>query len=103
MTTAAKNARSLRWFPAGSEFDPTAGTVEITAGKTVDSYQVAEFPSGWDGRAFVFAKTAGDGKVYDVFVGRNGQDRRCNCRGFVVFSHCKHEAAARKLIEIGQL
>jgi hypothetical protein len=101
-TTKAKT-RSLRWFPAVDEYAPTAGTVEITAGKAVDEYQIAEFPTGWDGRGFVLAKTAGDERTYDVFIGRNGQDRRCNCRGFTGHGHCKHVDALAKLIGLGKL
>lgn len=99
---------AVRWV-AGDR--PGTGLLEIAtpANRCRCLYTVRECPVGWDGRAARFSKAAGDAgsdreeSAYDVFVGRNGQDRRCDCKGFTAHGHCKHTAALACLIGNGWL
>ena len=73
------------------------------------SYVLSEVPTAWDGRAFHLKKAKGDaGKDadntdYDVFIGRNRQDRQCQCKGFLRWDWCKHVGGVLALIDGGQL
>src|SRR3954464_9244967 len=99
---------AIRFTPG--EFEGT-GTVVIDRRRGSAEYVVTEIPCGgaFDGRAFRFVKGAGspgtdpneDG--YAVFVGRNRQDRLCECKGFGRWGGCKHTATALALIENGWL
>lgn len=88
---------------------PGTGVVTIQAGRVPCEYVVVEFPSCWDGRAVHLAKVAGspgsdpEAGGYDLFVARNGQDRRCCCRGFDRHGHCKHVDTVVALIQNGWL
>jgi hypothetical protein len=90
------------------EYDPNGGVLLIRKGKCECLYTLAEFPTGWDGRAFVVTRDA-DGEEYNVFVARNGQDSTCDCAGHTYTSNdptgprCKHIDALRHLIETDQL
>ena len=84
------------------------GELTIYTGRRVSvTYRVREFPCGWDGRAFEFEKlTSGtdlEAESYAVFCGRNGQDKSCECKGFLMTGMCKHLAAAESLIANGWL
>ena len=95
---------AVRFTPG--EF-PGTGTLEVQQTRAVCRYVVTELPCGWDGRAFSFRKVAGEPgtdraeDAYEVFVGRNGQDRLCGCKGFARHGHCKHTSAAQALIANG--
>lgn len=94
-TTAAKQPHETL-----VEYD--APVLMIRKGRACDLYTVNEFPTGWDGRAFQLVKDA-DGRVYDVFVSRNGQDDRCDCTGNLQHGRCKHLDSLRALIASDRL
>lgn len=100
--------------PKGAAFDftpsaggPPAGVLTIKNRRVYASYVVREFPTDWAGRAFHLAKLdEGSDKGeerYSCFVGRNGQDKRCECKGFAYTGGCKHLAALAALIEAGRI
>lgn len=99
----------IKWTPADPDEPvepgrlPVAGTLHIDQKRASVSYEVTEFPTPWHGRAFRFEKvtegTDADEPGYDVFVGANGQDRLCCCKGFDRHGHCKHCDAAAALVE----
>lgn len=105
--------RTPKARPAAIRFTPGqrpgTGLVTIQAGRVPCEYLVVEYPTRWDGRAVRLAKVEGtpgsdttaDG--YDVFVGRNGQDCRCDCRGFEAHGRCKHVETLRALLANGWL
>src|SRR5438105_2159845 len=82
--TAAKRppARSFELIPGGEG----SGLLVTTVGGLVTGYRCTEFPTPFDGRAFVLAKVFGGSDpacdTYHVFLSRNGQDEQCECRGF---------------------
>lgn len=93
-------------------FTHTVGTLTIESPGHRIEYLVDEFPTGWDGRGFHLAKLCGaigdtspHDTAYDVFVCRNGQDCRCDCKGFTYGrgKPCKHIAAVKSCIEQGWL
>lgn len=98
---------AVRWTPgcrAGT------GLLAIQARRCPCEYLVAELPCGWDGRAVRMAKVEGspgsdaEAESYDVYVARNGQDRRCCCRGFERWGRtCKHIQALEALLANGWL
>lgn len=91
--------------PGGSL--PPAGVLTIKQKRIYTSYVVCEFPTDWQGRGFHLAKLdEGSDKTeesYSCFVAKNGQDKRCDCKGFVYAGHCKHLASLQALIEAGRL
>jgi hypothetical protein len=114
--TAASKHNGITWQPA--EDKPGCGRLVIEMGqgrgggkRSSVVYAVAEFATNWDGRAFHFTKlTEGTDKTSDtedVFVGRNGQDRTCSCKGFSYGrgrdkegrQSCKHLEAVLALLE----
>jgi hypothetical protein len=100
-TTTAK-----RPVETAIEFDPP--TLLIRKHKHEFKYTLAEFPCGFDGRAFALTRDT-DGQVYNVFVARNGQDSSCDCAGYSFTSNdpgggrCKHLGAIRHLMDAGRL
>jgi hypothetical protein len=96
---------------AGIDFAPAAegsgGLLVVKQKRVYTTYAVSEFPTGWDGRAFALTKlTEGSDPTeerYFCFLARNGQDRRCDCKGFSYAGHCKHLSALATLIDAGQL
>lgn len=113
-TKSSPNA-AFDWTPADPDAPvapgelPAAGTVRIKCKRAYCCYVVTEFPCGWDGRAFGLGKADGDTGTdreesgYDVFIGRNGQDKLCGCKGFTRHGHCKHVATVEALIANGWL
>src|SRR5262245_21329109 len=103
-TTRSNPHAAIRFTPG--EFQGS-GTLHIDQTRASVAYVVTELPCGWDGRAFGFRKFAGEPgtdrteEAYEVFVGRNGQDAMCGCKGFSRHGHCKHVEAARALIANG--
>ena len=101
--------KTVRFTPAADESLPPAGvlTVEGTAKRDSAAYLVTEFPTGWDGRGFYLAKTAGgtdDAEAgYSVFVARNRQNMNCDCKGFQRHGNCKHCDAVLACITNGWL
>lgn len=101
---AVKPGRSLRLLPT----EEAAVCVEITQPRgqrrETSRYWIDAIPSDW-GRAFLVEKQ-GDGsqpnEEYHVLI-ENAQDGSCECLGFLRWGHCKHLAAVRKLLELGQL
>src|SRR5262245_44575099 len=89
----ASKRSAINFTPA----DAGPATLVIHTDRASVSYTVTEFPVDWDGRGFVLDKDT-DGtdtteEMYCVFVGRNRQDRRCDCKGFAFAGHCKHTDA----------
>lgn len=90
-TTARKRPqRSIAWVGQRlSAGNPTA-SVRVTCGGSVCTYSVSEFPAP-EGRAFTVAKVEPLGQDgYAVFLHANGQDRSCECLGWLRHGHCKH-------------
>ncbi|MDB5313480.1 MAG: hypothetical protein JWO38_7682 [Gemmataceae bacterium] len=84
------------------------GTITIKTGRKYARYAIAEIPTCFSGRAVRMTKSLADREIgepgsYDVLVGRGGQDRRCECKGFLRWNHCKHEATLRALLTNGWL
>lgn len=98
---------AINFTPSGGEYEPIAGTLTIHTDRASADYLVTEFPTGWDGRGFRLDKvTTGtdcEAEGYDLFCGRNGQDRSCECRGFLHHGHCKHMDAVLACIGNGWL
>ncbi|WP_439625956.1 SWIM zinc finger family protein [Gemmata sp.] len=90
----------LRWTPTG----PGCGLLVIERPRAVATYAVAEFQTPWEGRAFHLVCLGGQSDAgaesYDVFAARNGQDHRCDCKGFSYGrgKPCKHVLAALALL-----
>jgi hypothetical protein len=75
--------------------------------RTYTTYAVSEFATAWDGRAFLLVKQS-EGldpteERYSCFLARNGQDKRCDCKGFAYTGGCKHLSALETLIRAGQI
>jgi hypothetical protein len=102
---AQKSSRhnAMNWTP-GSR--PGTGLLTIHTARATAKYAVTEFPTPWDGRAFHLVKltpgTDREAESYDVFCGR-GKNHRCECRGFLRHSHCKHIDAALAIWDNGWL
>lgn len=98
---------AIKWKPSADPYGPTAGYLTIETGRTGCLYRVAEFPPGWDGRGFTLTKitpgTDSESDSYSCFVARNGQDKSCECRGFLAHGHCKHLDSLAALIANGWL
>jgi hypothetical protein len=69
-----KQSRSVRRLAADA--------VRITCGRVTRDYPLREFPAD-EGRGFQVGE-------YNVFLHANGQDRLCDCLGFLQHGHCKH-------------
>ena len=99
---------AIRWTP-GRAVGTGLLCIQNPVGRCCCEYRVTEYPVGWDGRAARFTKAPGqpgsdaEANAYDVFVSRNLQDRRCDCRGFLQHGHCKHTAALLALLQNGWL
>ncbi len=91
----------FKWTP--SEDRVGCGLLVIEAPRVSVTYLVCEFATRWDGRAWYLAKmTEGTDKgceAYDCFVGRNGQDKQCSCKGFIYGrgKACKHLASLESI------
>jgi hypothetical protein len=100
--TASSKHSGIRWTPSADEFGPTAGTLEITCGRTTRRVEVVEFACDWAGRAWTLVKldpgSDPSESSYHVFCGRDGS-RQCSCKGFTRFGHCCHVAALEALLE----
>ena len=105
-TPVATTTTAVRKPETAIEYDN--GTLLIRKAKRECLYAVAEFPCGFDGRAFSLTRDT-DGEVYNVFLARNGQDSTCDCAGFTYTSNeptggrCKHLDAIRHLVEADRL
>lgn len=99
-TSSHRNA--INWTPGTK---PGTGLLLVHTARSSVEYLVVEFSTPWDGRAFHMAKTSGgtdrEETGYDVFCGRNGQDRQCSCKGFAYGrgKPCKHIAAVSALLD----
>lgn len=110
--TKSEKGRGFQFRRFEYPTDSLVGVLRIESpGKRVE-FAVDEFPTGWDGRGFHLAKLDGaigkhdeECQSYDVFVGRNGQDCRCDCRGFVFGKgkKCRHLEAVMSCIGQGWL
>ena len=94
--------------PPETAIEYDAPVLLIRKGRSESVYDLAEFPCGFDGRAFALIPDAGD-DLYHVFVARNGQDSTCSCAGFTYTSdqptggRCKHLDAVLHLLHEWQL
>lgn len=70
------------------------------AGQVLD-YDVAEFSTPWDGRAFHLR--CDDQSELDVFVCRQHHADHCDCVDFACGNRCRHVGALRYLIEVGEI
>lgn len=70
------------------------------AGQVTD-YEVSEFPTQWDGRAFHLR--GDDGSERDVFVCRQHHDDHCDCADFTCGNRCRHVGTLRYLMECGEI
>jgi hypothetical protein len=97
--TKSSKHRGIRWTPhpaeAGCGCD---GELVIDTDRCRCRYRVTEFPTAWAGRAFRLDKLDGS-ESYDVFVGADRRDDRCDCRGFERYGLCKHVDAVRALLD----
>ncbi len=106
-TSDPKGRSAYDWQPSDAP-GPAAGVLTIKQPRTYTRYVVCEIPTPWDGRGFHLAKiTAGsdaDADAYDVFIGRNRQDVRCECRGWLRWGKpCKHLLSLIDLVANDQL
>jgi hypothetical protein len=101
-----KGRSAYEWEPTASA-GPAAGVLTIKQPRGYTRYVLCEFGTPWDGRAFHLSKidagTDPSEEAYSCFVARNGQDRRCECKGFERWANCKHLAALIDLIQNGKL
>jgi len=94
--------------PPETAIEYDAPVLLIRKGRSESVYDLAEFPCGFDGRAFALIPDAGD-DLYHVFVARNGQDSTCSCAGFTYTSdqptggRCKHLDSIKALVDCGLL
>src|SRR5262245_44844946 len=98
-TPIATQTQAKRQPQTQVEYDAPVLAIRKAVGNgkgTEELYDVAEFPTGWEGRAFHLTKDR-TGEEYDVFVARNGQDNLCSCIGFESRGVCKHHDALRSL------
>lgn len=96
----ASKHSGIKWTPTEStnvppDRLPGAGELVIDTDRSRVTYSVTEFPTPWEGRGFFLAKLRGSGtdsseSSYSVFVARNRQDMRCDCKGFTRHGHCEH-------------
>jgi hypothetical protein len=89
-----KPARTIRWVSEPIGDDRNYGLCRIRVGKLSADYYVEEFPAA-DGRGFELQKNPGASPIeepttYHVYLHQNGQDRQCDCLGFMQHCHCKH-------------
>jgi hypothetical protein len=84
------------------QIDRTGTRLWIKKGAKLEEYDVAEFPTSWDGRAFQLTKKR-TGEQYNVFVANNPQDHNCDCTGHESHGHCKHIDALHDLWDRGWL
>jgi hypothetical protein len=105
-TKSEPRGAGIDWTPSAAD-GPKAGVLTIKQKRVYVTYTVCEFPTDWRGRAFMLAKLDEGSdpteEKYACFVAANGQDRRCECRGFAYTGACKRLAALQTLIEAGQL
>jgi hypothetical protein len=94
--------------PQQTRIEYDAPVLRIVKGAKECLYDVAEFPCGFDGRAFALTHDL-TGEVYHVFAARNQQDTTCSCAGFTYTSNdptggrCKHTDAILHLLHEGKL
>jgi hypothetical protein len=93
---------SLAQKPLKTFADITGNTLVVSRGKLVETYDIAELPTPWEGRAFDLTKKS-TGERYQVFVAANGQDHLCDCMGFTAHATCKHTASLLAMWEAGRL
>ncbi len=106
-TKSEPKGAAFDWTPTADEFGPRAGVLTIKQKRAYTGYVVCEFPTDWDGRGFHLSKlTTGTDpteEAYSCFIAKNGQDKRCECKGFAYAGHCKHLAALSALIRADRL
>ena len=104
-TKTSKNWGITFIKPEGIE--AVCGKLVIESRGTHVEYRLTEFSCGWDGRAFYLTKltegTDSESESYDCFVARNGQDKRCDCKGFIYGKGrpCKHLESIAALLANG--
>lgn len=78
-------------------YDAATRVLTVTEGKKTDRYRV-EAVRDWDGRTVIgyrLHKQGGETRDVDIVEGT------CDCPGHQRWGHCRHEAAVRKLLELG--
>ncbi len=95
---------AIQWTPGTGR---GTGILVIHVLRASTTYNVTEFGTPWDGRAFhlvkVGAVTDGEKDSYDVYCSLTGQDHQCSCTGFA-YGHgkpCKHVLSVQALIGNG--
>jgi hypothetical protein len=105
----ASKHSAIQWTPNDSgDFDPVAGVLVIDTDRARVRYAIAEFPTDFPGRGFLFAKmtdgTDEESESYSVFCGKHSPAAdSCTCRGWSYKQTCKHRDAARALLANGWL
>ncbi len=100
---------AIRWTP-GRKVGTGLLCIQTAASRCNCEYLVAELPAGdgHGGRVVLLAKTVGtpgtdaEADGYTVTIARDGRGR-CECRGFLRHSHCKHGTAVAALLGNGWL
>jgi hypothetical protein len=82
--------------------DLAGNLLTIAKGGKVEVYDLREFPTSWDGRAFELVKKS-TGEKYSTFIALNPQDHVCDCHGHEAKSYCKHVDALTQLWAAGWL
>lgn len=93
---------TLTWRAVTTDDTPQAGFATITGRKRECVYVLTEFPTGWAGRGFYFAKFASKSGTdqtregYTVYAFKAGSE--CECKGYMRHRHCCHADALDSLI-----
>lgn len=97
------NRIALEWLPHVEEMAHGEGFVVLTSKRDRTAYSVAQYPGESMLLGFAFTKVGG--KVgtdrgrnsYILTCTRNGNDAKCDCRGFERHGACKHADALETL------
>jgi hypothetical protein len=102
MLTVTTRSRADKPPATQTTLDLSGRLLTIVKGGAVKVYELDEFSTSWDGRAF-FVKNLSNGERYESFVAVNGQDHLCSCKGFESCGHCCHTDSLLELWRAGWL